>query len=98
MDVRIFASVGLTLVIAAPAAGQGGRAIPRMPDGRPDLTGIYDANTITPVERPAQFSKLILTDEEANTLARRRGAYGKGPAAQRPKSAGAVRRRLRRGL
>jgi hypothetical protein len=27
-------------------------AIPRMPDGRPDLQGTYDLNTLTPVDRP----------------------------------------------
>jgi hypothetical protein len=57
-------------MMAAIVGGQGGRTISRTPDGRPDLTGIYDANTLTPVERPAQFSGLILSDDEATTLAR----------------------------
>ena len=70
MRVRLFALVGLAVMMAAIVAGQGGRATPRTLDGRPDLTGIYDANTLTPVERPAQFSGLILSDEEAATLAR----------------------------
>jgi hypothetical protein len=83
MKVRLFALVGLAVMMAAIVAGQGGRAIPRTTDGRPDLTGIYDANTLTPVERPAQFSGLILSDEEATTLARgsaERAAKGDEPS------------------
>ena len=40
-------------------------AIPRTPDGRPDLSGIWDYATITPFERPAAFAgKTQLTPEE----------------------------------
>ena len=40
-------------------------AIPRTPDGRPDLSGIWDYATITPLERPAAFAgKTELTPEE----------------------------------
>ena len=48
----------------APAAG---RAVPRMPDGHPDLQGIYDLATLTPVERPNGLPA-VLTDEEAAKL------------------------------
>jgi len=37
---------------------------PRTPDGHPDLQGVYDLATITPMQR-AQGSKLVLTAEEA---------------------------------
>lgn len=47
----------------AKAAG-----IPRMPDGRPDLQGTWTNETITPVERPAAFTSLALTGEEAAKL------------------------------
>jgi hypothetical protein len=41
-------------------------AVPRTPDGRPDLQGIWTNATITPMERPAQFSgKLTASDEDA---------------------------------
>jgi len=40
-------------MMGLPAASQEGGGIPRTPDGRPDLTGIYDANTLTQIERPA---------------------------------------------
>jgi len=41
----------------------------RRHDGKPDLTGTYDAGTITPVDRPPQFGdKLYLTTDEAAAL------------------------------
>jgi hypothetical protein len=51
---------------AAPVS-KGGASIPRTPDGKPDLTGMYDIATMTPVERPAG-TPLVLTDEQAATL------------------------------
>lgn len=42
------------------------RSIPRLSDGRPDLQGVWDFRTITPLERPdALGSKQQLSDEEA---------------------------------
>jgi hypothetical protein len=44
-------------------------AIPRTPDGRPDLQGIYDVSTMTPVERAPEFGdRLVITDKEAAVL------------------------------
>ena len=40
---------------------------PRMPDGRPDLQGVYDLATLTPLERPAG-ANATLTDAEASRL------------------------------
>ena len=41
----------------------------RTPDGHPDLSGVYDVATITPVERPSEFgNRLVLTDEEAAAM------------------------------
>jgi hypothetical protein len=40
--------------------------IPRTPDGHPDLQGIWNNATLTPIERPAFFAgKATVTDEEA---------------------------------
>ena len=50
-------------------------AIPRTPDGRPDLHGIWDFRTITPLERPGQYAdKATLTAEEAAALEERTAA------------------------
>ena len=50
---------------APPPAAK--RAIPRMPDGHPDLQGMYDLATLTPVERAAG-TPLVMTDEQAAKL------------------------------
>jgi hypothetical protein len=40
--------------------------VPRRPDGRPDLSGVWSFATVTPLERPAEFAgKAVLTDKEA---------------------------------
>ena len=63
MRVQLFAFAGLILMMGLPAASQQGGGIPRTPDGRPDLTGIYDANTLTQIERPAKYGgREALTD------------------------------------
>jgi hypothetical protein len=41
---------------------------PRTADGHPDLQGIYNVETITPVERPVGVKSLVLTDQEAAAL------------------------------
>src|SRR5262245_26157001 len=42
---------------------------PRTPDGQPDLQGVWANNTITPLQRPAQWAgKEFLTDEEVAAL------------------------------
>ena len=41
-------------------------AIPRTPDGKPDLQAVWDFRTITPMERPKELAnKATLTEEEA---------------------------------
>ena len=46
---------------------------PRLPDGHPDLQGMYDLATLTPLERPAG-ANAILTDEEAARLEKNNAA------------------------
>lgn len=56
---------------APPAAakatvGPTGWTLPRTPDGQPDLQGVWDYRTITPLERPlALGERQFFTDEEA---------------------------------
>jgi hypothetical protein len=46
--------------------------IPRTPDGHPDLQGIWNNATLTPVERPAFFAgKATVTDDEARLYEKR---------------------------
>ena len=56
------------LLITAPAAGAQDD-IKRMPNGRPDLHGNYDAATLTPLQRPEEYGEnLFLTPEEAEKI------------------------------
>ena len=63
---HILAAIGLLTALAwAPIAGQSRGAAPRTPEGQPDLQGIWNFSTITPLERPAEFAgKPFLTDAE----------------------------------
>jgi hypothetical protein len=67
MRYRVVASIAaLAFLPAAFLAGQTQAAIPRTPDGHPDLQGIWTNATITPLERPAVLAaKPTLTDAEA---------------------------------
>jgi hypothetical protein len=57
--------VALGLGAAAPAVAQTSK-VPRTAWGRPDLSGVWDFRTITPLERPANLAdKEFLTEEEA---------------------------------
>ena len=60
---------------AAPAVGQTGSAdsagwtVPRTPDGRPDLQGVWANNAATPLERPETLAdRGELSDEEVAAL------------------------------
>jgi hypothetical protein len=47
-------------------AGVKTSAMPRLPDGHPDLQGTWSSATVTPFERPAEFAnKETLTEKEA---------------------------------
>src|SRR5262245_66300074 len=58
---------------AQPAKPAAAKALPRTPDGHPDLTGVYDLATLTPVERPNGMPA-TLTDEEAAKLEKQAAA------------------------
>jgi hypothetical protein len=77
MTSRIIAALSaLVVVVLLPAqavaqtsSAKPAAAVPRTPDGKPDLQGFWDFRTITPLERPAsQANKPVLTEAEANAL------------------------------
>src|SRR5262245_47588184 len=82
MRVRVLAAIGsvaIAVVVvsftterpAAQAARPASKAsaVPRLPNGHPDLQGTYDVATITPLERPAEVKgRLVLTDQEAAAM------------------------------
>ena len=94
MRVRVPAALVaiLVLLIAAPALAAEGE-IKRAANGKPDLTGTYDAATLTPLQRPEEYGEnLYLTPEEGprrSPPTRRRH----GPTATRSPTRTARRRR-----
>ncbi len=76
MRIRVLVAVAAALLcMPAQSAGQGqaesddGWAVPRMADGRPDLQGVWDYRTITPLERPESVAgREFLTPEEVADL------------------------------
>jgi hypothetical protein len=61
---RFLIAFVLVATMAMLAHAQTASRIPRMPDGKPDLQGMYDLATLTPVERPNGLPA-VLTDEQA---------------------------------
>ncbi len=66
------AVAGLVLLAPASASGQNRDAatdqwtLPRTGDGRPDLQGVWDFRSLTPLQRPSELAdKEVFTDEEA---------------------------------
>ena len=62
----LFSVIGVIVLSAMPTAAQ---TAPRTRWGQPDLQGIWDFRTITPLQRPEELAdKEFLTDEEAAGL------------------------------
>ena len=57
--------------VSAPTEGS---TVPRTPWGDPDLQGIWDYWTFTPLERPAEFADRDVLTEEAAVVARQSNA------------------------
>ena len=69
----------VTLVAFVPIPSAAQPDLPRTAWGQPDLQGVWDFRTITPMERPSDLAeKEFLTDEEAAELERIRAAEDAG--------------------
>ena len=99
MSFRTFArasAVFAAVLMPALAAGQsaGAAETPRTPWGDPDLQGIWNNATLTPLQRPADLAdRAFLTEEEAAGLAQRtvrRNAELLNAPARRTEAGGAV--------
>jgi len=76
------AALAVAALSLSPVAGQGPRArptasvgwnVPRTADGHPDLQGYWTNDTVTPLERPAEFGdKETLAPDEAAAYAKKR--------------------------
>ena len=77
MTIRGFAAAGVLIAWAAgvstPAGAQEFEP-PRLPDGRPDLQGVWDFRTLTPLQRPEDQESAVLSDEEAAAIEARSAA------------------------
>ena len=73
MSTRCIVSAAITLALLAPAAPAVAQdAGPRTAWGAPDLQGVWDFRTITPLERPRELAdKAVLTAEEAAAFEQR---------------------------
>jgi len=70
--IAVIATVAVSVPLSGQDAGRG-NAVPRTADGQPDLQGFWTNDTVTPLERPAEFgTKEILTREEAAAYAKKR--------------------------
>ena len=57
------------VAVAAQPSSAGTTSVPRMPDGRPDLQGVWDFGSVTPLQRPAALAgKEFLTEEDVSAL------------------------------
>jgi len=71
---RIVFAVALLLATQSALFGQAKKpwTAPRLPDGQPDLQGIWDFRSATPLQRPPQFAgREFMTAEEAAEYERR---------------------------
>ena len=76
MHVRIVTSVvfvaALAIGLSAQTVDKSAWSVPRMPDGKPDMQGVWANNGMTPLERPAVWgTRATMTDAELADLKKR---------------------------
>ena len=79
MTIRAFGFVAaislFAVLLSIPVAAQssGGSTSASTPDGQPDLSGVWDFRTVTPLERPEEFGdQAFLSEEEVAAYAAER--------------------------
>src|SRR4030095_13184834 len=79
--VVVLALVAQGMVVAQAPKSAKAWTPPHTADGHPDLQGIWDFRSATPLERPAAFAgKETMTDDEVAAYERRAGERGgRGP-------------------
>ena len=66
MRARPLVALSALVVVSLIAGSAHGQAPPRLSDGRPDLQGVWDFRTMTPLQRPRMLAdREFLTEEEA---------------------------------
>jgi hypothetical protein len=59
-------AASLSALVVAVVSGQTAWSVPRLPGGNPDLEGVWNYGTATPLERSPQWAgKTVLTEQEA---------------------------------
>ena len=73
----------LCLMVPTASVSQGSRnwSIQRIANGQPDLQGVWDFRTLTPLQRPEDQEKAVLTPEEAAELESRAAARAEAAVA-----------------
>lgn len=76
---------GLRAQAGTPSRAKAASRLPRLPDGRPDLQGVWTHGTATPFERPAEVgSKAFYSDTELQDV-QRQAAARRAAAASNPR-------------
>ena len=89
--VRVLAILIALGLLAPLAAAAQSSSVPRLPDGKPDLQGVWDFSSVTPLQRPEELAdKEFLTEEDAAALEAR--AAGRVDTAPPPGNPGAYNR------